>query len=40
MKTEQLAWDRQREPVAVAVLTEAPAGGEGAAPGPPQGPPG
>ena len=40
MKTEQLAWDRQREPVAEAVSTEPPVGGEEAAPGPPKGPPG
>ena len=40
VKTERLAWDRQREPVAEADSTEGPASGEGAAPGPPQDPPG
>ncbi len=37
MKTEQLAWDRRREPVAEAAGTEEPTSGDGAAPGPPQG---
>ncbi len=40
MKTEQLAWDRRREPAAEAVGTDGPESREGAAPGPPQGPPG
>jgi formate dehydrogenase subunit gamma len=40
VKTEQLAWDRQREPAAEAVSTEPPVSGEEAAEGPPQGPPG
>ena len=40
MKTEQLAWDRQREPVAEAAVTEGPQCSEGSAPGPPPGPPG
>jgi len=37
MKTEQQAWDRQREPVAEAAVTEGPECSEGSAPGPPQG---
>ena len=37
MKTEQQAWDRQREPVAKAAVTEGPECSEGSAPGPPQG---
>ena len=40
MKTEQLAWDRQREPAAEAVNTEVPVSTEGAAQGPTQGPSG
>jgi cytochrome b subunit of formate dehydrogenase len=40
MKTEQLAWDRQREPAAEAVNTEVPVSTEGAAQGPAQGPSG
>jgi formate dehydrogenase subunit gamma len=40
MKTEQHAWDRQREPVAEAAVTEGPECSEGSAPGPPQGPTG
>jgi formate dehydrogenase subunit gamma len=40
MKTEQQAWDRQREPVAEAAVTEGPQCSEGSAPGPPQGPTG
>jgi formate dehydrogenase subunit gamma len=40
MKTEQQAWDRQREPVAEAAVTEGPECSEGSAPGPPQGPTG
>lgn len=40
MKTEQLAWDRQREPAAEAVAADAPMGGDGAVPGSSQGPPG
>jgi formate dehydrogenase subunit gamma len=35
MKTEQLAWDRKREPAAEAVSTEAPVSGEEAAQEPP-----
>lgn len=40
MKIEQQAWDRQREPVAEAAVTEGPECSEGSAPGPPQGPTG
>lgn len=40
MKTEQLAWDRQREPAVEVVSTEPSLSGEGAAPGPPPGSPG
>jgi cytochrome b subunit of formate dehydrogenase len=40
MKTKQLAWDREREPVPKAEGTESPASVEGAAPGPQQGPTG
>jgi formate dehydrogenase subunit gamma len=40
MKTEQLAWDRQREPAVEVVSTEPSLSGEGAAPGAPPGSPG
>jgi formate dehydrogenase subunit gamma len=40
MKTQQLAWDRRREPAAETVTTEAPENAEEAAPGSPQDPTG